>query len=167
MKLTIEKMQKKDIQKVAEINVSGWQIAYADFMDKDFLSNLSIKEKSKKFEENFYINNIIVAKHNDEVVGFCRYGFDGELKDMLNVDGEIKTFYVEPNLTGKGIGTFIFEEVKKIFLKQNKHSFALWCFEKAEKAKNFYTKMGGKIVLKEKRQIGNEKYLDLCFLFVF
>ena len=41
-------MQLKDVMKVAEINVNGWKVAYAPFMDKVFLNSLSITDKVKK-----------------------------------------------------------------------------------------------------------------------
>ena len=53
--------------------------------------------KCKSFEENFYTNKIIVAKHNDEVVGFCRYDFNGELKDRLNQTRAIVSVYDLPD----------------------------------------------------------------------
>lgn len=109
----------------------------------------------------------MVAKIKDNVVGFCRYAFKSELTERFNIDGEIQTFYVEPNLTRNGIGTFIFNNVKEIFLKNNKYICALWCFEDAIQAKNFCVKNGGKIVLKEERLIGSKSYLDLLFVFKF
>lgn len=36
LKLKLEKMQLKDIEKVAEINVNGWKVACAGFVDKEF-----------------------------------------------------------------------------------------------------------------------------------
>lgn len=167
MELKLEKMQLKDIAKVAEINVTGWKIAYASFFDKNFLNSLTIKDKVEKLNKNYGKDNIVVAKIINDVVGFCRYTFKSELTQRLNVDGEIQTFYVQPNLTRNGIGTFIFNNIKKLFLANNKHTCALWCFQEAEQAKLFYTKMGGKVVITEERRIGSKRYTDLLFVFNF
>ena len=85
MELKLEKMQLKDIAKVAEINVTGWKVAYASFMDKNFLNSLTIKDKVEKLNKNF---------GKDRYIAFCGLGkpqkfFDSLKKANYNVIKEI------------------------------------------------------------------------------
>lgn len=165
--LKIRKIKKADIKRVAEINIYGWKFACKNFMDEKFLNSLSGEEKMTKLLKNFSKNKIIVAELDNQIVGFLRYDFESDLQRKTNTDGEIKTMYVDTELLRQNIGTALLNKAKEIFVKSNKHSFALWCFEEAKIAKNFYSKNGGKIAFKENRKIGEQDCLDLCFVFSF
>ncbi|MBQ8748980.1 MAG: GNAT family N-acetyltransferase [Clostridia bacterium] len=167
MELKVRKMQKTDVNILADINIRGWWMSCSSFMDKDFLESLNPYDKACKLLSDFDKSNIIVAESENNVVGYCKYVFNSELTNFLDADGEIEKLYVEPTLSNSGIGTFLFKSIIEIFLSKNKHSLVLWCFEDAKQAKLFYQKMGGKIVYKEMRKIGNREYMDLCFMFSF
>lgn len=165
--IKIREARKNDIMSIAQINVYGWKFACKNFIDETFLNALSVEEKAEKLLKNFSNDKIIVAELNNRVVGFLRYDFESDLQQKTNTDGEVKTMYVDTAFLRQNIGTALLNNAKEIFVKNNKHSFALWCFDKAKIAKSFYLKMGGEIAFKESRKIGEKNYMDLCFVFNF
>ena len=74
--IIIMNIKREDLRHVSEIAVKGWQTAYRGIIDDEYLDNLRIEDKYQKQLKNYDeygMHDFIVAKSNNEVVGFCRY----------------------------------------------------------------------------------------------
>lgn len=162
--LIIRKIEKRDIQKVAEIQVNAWKKVYKGIIDDFYLKNINVKDKIKEREKDYDKNGFIVAEIDGEVVGFCRYIYDDYFNfQVRDADCELLAIYIRDDLKQTGIGTKLFEYMKNEFIDNNKKKMIVWCLKENIGAKIFYKKMGGRSILEKKIQIGYKKYLVECF----
>ena len=94
-KIIIRKAKSEDIEKIANIKVRCWQIAYRNIIADEYLDNMDIEytiEKNKRIFEQY---NIIVAELKNEVIGFCRYDYNNYYEEE-NVDCELIALYIKP-----------------------------------------------------------------------
>ena len=102
-KIIIRKAKSEDIEKIANIKVRCWQIAYRNIIADEYLDNMDIEytiEKNKRIFEQY---NIIVAELKNEVIGFCRYDYNNYYEEE-NVDCELIALYIKPEMKRHGIG---------------------------------------------------------------
>ncbi len=164
--IIIRDIRKQDIPDVVDIQINGWKTAYKGIIDDNYLATMSKEEKIKKRQNDYMLNGFIIAKLNDEIVGFCRYiDNNSHSPEVKGADCELLAIYVKSNLKNNGIGTKLFQYVKNEFITKGKNKMILWCLKDNEASKKFYTKMGGKIICERPIDIGNKSYQEVCFLY--
>ncbi len=164
MNIIIRNIKKEDIPDVVDININGWKEAYKGIVDDKYLENISREDKIKKREKDYKENGFIVAEIDKEVVGFCRY-IDNLNKspEITNADCELIAIYVKPKYIKKGIGKCLFEYVKNEFRQMKKTKMIWWCLTDNKSARIFYEKMGGKVIAKKLKKIGEKSYEEVCY----
>ena len=65
----IRKARFEDIESISTIKVRGWQTAYRNIIDDEYLDNMNIEKTIEKNKRNFDKHKFIVAELNNEVVG--------------------------------------------------------------------------------------------------
>ena len=164
--IVIRNIEEKDIPYVVDIQIEGWKVAYKGIIDDHFLNSINRNERIEKRKENYKETGFIVAELNNEVVGFCRYIDNNNFtQDIADIDCELLSIYVKPTLKYNGIGTKMFQYIVEEFKRKNKTKMILWCLKDNEPSKEFYTKMGGKIVREKEIEIGDKKYFEVGFLY--
>lgn len=163
--ITIENVKFEDLKQVAQINVQSWQETYKNIVDKDYLNNLSIEKRLEKLLNNYKEGPFLVAKKNNEVVGFCRYKEYNDEEISNEIDCELTVLYVKPELKNNGIGTKLINTVKKDLMRKNKKNMIVYCLKENKIGKDFYTKMEGKIIGEKEIEIGNKVYQEVAFKF--
>ncbi len=136
--MNIVKASKKDKQKALKIASS-----LKDWFTTDALKNMSL---------DFEMNNLVVAKEQNKVVGFlCYSSFSGKMLLMwLGVD---------PSWHGKGVGTNLLSWLEDEARRLGLYSIEVETlpdeieYEPYEKTRNFYYKNGFKRVLYKKASI--------------
>lgn len=161
--ITIRDVQMKDLKKVAEISIRGWQKAYSSFVDQDYLDSLSIETRYEKFKQNYQNGPFKVALMNNEVVGFCRY--QETVDGSIDCDCELTVLYVQNSVQRQNVGTSLLEYVKKEFKKLNKKKMLIWCFKENLIGKSFYEKNGGKLLYEKKKVIADKSYDEVGYIF--
>lgn len=160
----ITNIEEKDIPSIVDIKISGWKTAYKEIIDENVLNTLDRNKMIEKRKKDYKENGFIVAKLDNQVVGFCRYIDSNKFsQDILDIDCELLTLYVKPNLKYNGIGTKLFQFVINDLKSKNKTKMILWCFKDNEPSKKFYTKMGGEIIKERTIEIGEKEYLEVGF----
>ena len=160
--IIIRNMEKEDIPKVVDIQISGWQTAYKGIVDDEYLNSLNKDARIKKIEKSYLKYGFIVAEYQGEIVGFANYIDNNDFTAEIQIaDCELSAIYVEPDLKNNGIGTKLFEYVKKDL--KNKRKMVLWCLKDNIPSKAFYEKMGGDIIGERVIKIGNGDYTEVCF----
>lgn len=77
----------------------GWQEAYKDILDKEYLASLNVTQKEKNILSNYKENGFIVAEMDNQVVGFARYIDNNSMsKEIFDADCELLALYVEPKI---------------------------------------------------------------------
>ena len=106
MNISIRDAKLKDVDRIIDINMRGWQTAYRGIIDDDFLDNMNINEEIEKRKNNIKNGaDIIVAELDNEIVGFCLYrDYIKNQEENLVADCEISSLYVKSELKRNGIG---------------------------------------------------------------
>lgn len=163
--IIIEKVKKEDLKDCASISINAWKETYKNIVDKEYLANLSIEKRLEKFESNYNTIPFLVAKINNEVVGFCRYSTNTKIEKFPDIDCELTVLYVKPELKGQGIGTTLFNYVKDELKKENKKSMLISCLKGNVIGESFYKKMNGKVIGEATIEIDGISYQELAFKF--
>lgn len=163
MNIVVEPVTINDLEECATISVKAWQETYKDIVDKEYLDSLSIETRLEKFKSNYQLSPFLVAKINNEVVGFCRY--TNREEKFSGTDCELTVLYVKPNLKNQGIGTVLFNYVKNELKKEQKENMLVCCLKGNKIGESFYNKMHGKIIGESEIEIDKKKYKELAFSF--
>ena len=152
--MKIEKAQTEDAKSIVEINIKEWKNTYKGIFPDKFLENLSEKEEESGEKCKNKINEYIVGKINNQIVGFLRFGKNK--KGYNDNYAEIYALYIDKEYQRKGIGTalinFAFENLKP------NYKYVLISTLVQNDANLFYKKIGGKLIDKVNFSLGNNEY---------
>jgi ribosomal protein S18 acetylase RimI-like enzyme len=131
-----------DAAGIAAIHVRGWQAAYADALPADFLSSISVLERTRRWEERLSSGTVVLIAENDdgEMVGWLSLG-DSRDSDADYSVGEVYAIYVDPKHWGEGIGSGLMTEGHSI-LAAGHVRITLWVIESNARARAFYERRG-------------------------
>ena len=107
---------------------------------------------------------MLAAKNRDgEIVGFCAGGMNRKTsKRTAGYEGEIKAIYILKPHQKKGIGTEFLTLFKEIFRQNGIFSYIIWVL-RDNPSKEFYKKIGGKLITTKTYVIGGAKLKGLCY----
>lgn len=162
--MEIRKARREDLVEVAKIKINSWKDTYKEFVSNDYLNDMDYKKTAEKWNNNFNNENFIVATEEEKIVGFCRYGNRiDELNRFEEYDGEIYAIYIKKGYKRKGIGKEFVKHAINDLKKQNKKKVIIWCLEQNNEAREFYTKIGGKLLGEKKAKIGDNIYKEVSY----
>ena len=136
MDVIIKKMETAaEIRGKAFVHWRCWHEVYAGIVNQEYLDKMTLEN----FEEKafLWLDNILVAKESDRVIGFVGYGEHGRESPAI---GEIFALYLLPERCGKGIGLRMMETALE-HLKEYPE-ICLWVFKENKRAIRFYHKCG-------------------------
>jgi 3-deoxy-manno-octulosonate cytidylyltransferase (CMP-KDO synthetase) len=147
----------EDLQCVAEVHVESWQRSFAGIVPQDFLANMSVEERLKRYRERgceeFY--EMLVALDRDKgIIGFADFG---KPKLPGNFDAQIFSFYFLQEFQRKGLGERMF---RRSVGRLRAHGAASLCLDSLEVSpyREFYEKMGGTIVGRDIHRLGQKEF---------
>ena len=136
MSIINKKMETDDeIRGKGYVHYKSWQQAYPGLVDQSYLDKMS----EQKCEEIAYrwLDNILVAKDGERVVGFVGYG-KCRNEDLCDA-GEVFAIYVLAEYYGKGVGRALMDAALDL-LPQDR--VAVWVLQGNKRAIRFYEKCG-------------------------
>lgn len=159
--ISIVKAQKEDALQIAIVNVYTWKTQYQGIIPNEVIDfrieNIERSENkisSRIVEDGQYF----VAKKDNTVIGFCRYG-----KSDFGDYGEIHALYVLKGFSKKGIGRLLFEAAKEELNKMGFKSFRINCL-RDNPTLDFYLHIGGKVTGEfENEIVGHTIKEDILF----
>ena len=137
MSIIIKKMETDDeIRGKGYVHYKSWQQAYPGLVDQSYLDKMS----EQKCEEIAYrwLDNILVAKDGERVVGFVGYG-KCRNEDLCDA-GEVFAIYVLAEYYGKGVGKALMDAALELL--RDYKQVAVWVLKGNERAIRFYEKCG-------------------------
>ena len=159
MDIIIRNARIEDIEAIADIKIDGWRTAYKGIIDDEFLDGMDRDTEINKRKNNIGNTGLIVAESNGEVVGFSLYrDFNKNPENYPNTDCEISSLYVKTSLKRKGLGRKMMKYVIEELQNKGKNKMILGCLKDNYPSRNFYEKMGGKILDYTKTSFGNKEY---------
>lgn len=164
--IVIRNVKFEDLRSVSEIIVESWKTAYRGIVADEYLDSLTVDQNYEKIIKDYTENEFIVAERDNEVVGFCRYGFENAYVETFpDVDCELHALYVKPNCKEVGIGTKIINYVINEFKVKGYKKMILWCFKDNYPARMFYEKMGGIYGNESTITRGGKDYKEVCYIY--
>jgi GNAT superfamily N-acetyltransferase len=139
-------MAAADVPAVSAIRVTGWQAAYAGIVPQPFLDDMTveadIQQRRRHFERSKAgTTNLVAVDAHGQVVGWACLGLfrgDGTSTAM----GELYALYVQPSLTGSGIGRALLEAVHTHARADGFSGMLLWVLTANTRARRFYERAG-------------------------
>lgn len=145
-----------DIQLIRELTFRIWPETYASILSQeqiDFMLEIMYSEKSltkQMKEEGCYF---IIVYDNKEPVGFASFSETAPQKWKLH------KIYILTNQQGKGTGRFVIDYILHEIKKQGAESLQLQV-NRYNKAKDFYEKLGFRIIETADFDIGNGFFMN-------
>lgn len=137
MSIVIKPMETdSEIKGKAYVHWQSWQEAYPGIVAQSYLDKLTL-EKCESIAYK-WLDNILVAKDDDQVVGFV--GFGKYRNDELPNAGEVFSLYVLSTYYGRGIGYRLMQEALKRLTNYPK--VAVWVLKDNQRAIHFYERCG-------------------------
>jgi len=142
--LTIRKARPSDAESVARIYVESWRDTYPLVLPARLLSGMTVEGQSARWRNAIAIaarEAVYVAEDKDRIVGMTSMG---RARDSgLGYDAEIYTLYVDPMLTGRGIGRALLGGAFAALAERGHTRCVIWAHA-GNPARFFYEAMGGK-----------------------
>lgn len=143
--VTVRKAQKEDASRIAKIHVETWQCAYRGQLPDALLDNLSVEQRTKRWEETLSKPQpglvTFVAEIGGVIVGFCSVGSCRD-DDMDGDTGELRSIYVAPESMSKGAGSRLHAQGLERLREQGYKKAILWVLTSNEKARQWYERRG-------------------------
>lgn len=138
-----------DVEAMAYVHATSWKETYTGLLDDQILNKFNIKNRKKMWttflQKNIDSQDAYVAISSDRVVGIASWH-----EKETNV--ELLTLYVLLEFQSQGIGLDLFKHVENDAKAKGK-KLITWVLEN-NKAKNFYKKMGMRLVKNEEKNLG-------------
>ncbi|MBN2857717.1 MAG: GNAT family N-acetyltransferase [Candidatus Delongbacteria bacterium] len=157
-----------DIHKIARVHVDCWRTTYKDIVPDEKLQSMSYEKSAERWKVFFTgtedkISTILLLDRNEEFVGFCAGGRIRKMSERTaGYDGEIKAIYILKEHQRMGLGKKLISSFEEIFQKNGIFSYIIWVL-KDNSSKEFYKKLGGKLLTTKTYEIGGKKLKGLCF----
>jgi GNAT superfamily N-acetyltransferase len=160
--------ERNDASEIAKIHVVTWQHAYRGLVPDALLNNLSITEKTKRWNEilerEYPESDTLVAKLDNDLVGFCSVGPSRDT-DVEAMTGELWAIYVHPDFMNKGVGTALHDKGLSNLRDLGFTTAILWVLTANEHARKWYEEKGWraegltKVVDREGFQLHETRYI--------
>ncbi|MFO7809894.1 MAG: GNAT family N-acetyltransferase [Candidatus Delongbacteria bacterium] len=167
----IRRAEAGDLPDIARVYADCWKTTYKGIIPDRKLDWMSYEKSAEKWKNYFSAdrtevsNTIFLLRHKKETVGFCAGGKVRKFsKRTAGYEGEIKAVYILPDHQRMGFGTKFIKNFEEMFRKNKIFSYIIWVL-KDNSSKEFYKKLGGKLLATKNYEIGNKKLKGLCFGF--
>jgi GNAT superfamily N-acetyltransferase len=145
IRATIRRATLVDASAIAKVHVDAWRAAYEGLLPSDYLADLSVSERRRRWTEALQNPNsratVVVAELRGRTAGFASAGPSRD-DDAPGSVGEVYAIYVHPEHWRRGIGSLL-EQAALAFLADAGFADAtLWALTGNMQALRFYTDRG-------------------------
>jgi GNAT superfamily N-acetyltransferase len=145
--LTIRKARPSDAEAVARIYVRAWRDTYPLILPSRILLGMSIEGQTGRWRNAIAIaaREAVYVAENEKgtILGMSSMG---RARDSgLGYDAEIYTLYVDPLMTGRGVGRVLLGGAFDALAERGHTRCVIWAHAK-NPARFFYEAMGGKLI---------------------
>ncbi len=146
MNYKIRLANKNDINNLAILKQKVWDETYRGIYDDDIIDNFDYEKEKKVFQSILENENILlyVVESNDTLVGFMDVG--EPVRKFKDYKQEIGLLYLTKDFQKMGIGRKLFNLGYDKIKSNGYDSFFISCNKYNTNARQFYEKMGGKLI---------------------
>ena len=147
MTITVRKARPSDAEAVARIYVHAWRDTYPLILPSKLLLGMTVEGQSARWRNAIAVaarEAVYVADSvKRAILGMTSLGRARD--SALGYDAEIYTLYVDPVLTGRGIGRALLAGAFNALAERGHTRCVIWAHAK-NPARFFYEAMGGKLI---------------------
>ncbi|MEV6318850.1 GNAT family N-acetyltransferase [Streptomyces sp. NPDC051776] len=139
-------MTEADVPAVSAIRVTGWKAAYVGMVPQSFLDGMTVEADIQQRRQHFKrskggVTNLVAVDTHGRVAGWACLGPFRGTGTSPNT-GELCALYVQPSLTGAGIGRTLLETVQALAHAYGFDLVLLWVLTDNTRAHRFYERAG-------------------------
>jgi ribosomal protein S18 acetylase RimI-like enzyme len=129
-----------DAPAIAAIHVRAWQVAYEGIFPADFLTRLSVQQRTEFWQRELSVNRslVLVAEREGSVAGWVSGGVSRD-PDAQGAS-EVYAVYVAPELWRHGVGRHLMSAIEERLLASAE--VTLWVLDQNRRAIDFYRTIG-------------------------
>ncbi len=137
MNITVKPMETEaEIDGKGYVHYKSWHETYTGLVDGDYMRSIT-EEKCRNIAHR-WLDNLLVAKDGERVVGFAGYGAYRD--DTLPGCGEVFSIYVLAEYHGMRVGYGLMKAACEML--KDYQRVAVWVLKGNERAIRFYEKFG-------------------------
>ena len=137
--------REEDAERVAEVHVRSWQVAYEHVFGEDRLASLSVAQRVsvvRSWLAHPERGALLVAEVGGAVAGFCSAGAANELGPDV---GEVYAIYADPGHWDLGVGRALMVRTLEVLRERGYAEAVLWVLDDNPRARRFYEAGGWRL----------------------
>src|SRR5919204_688291 len=153
--ITIRNAREGDAEGIAEVHDAAWREAYRGLIPGRELERMIARRGPLWWLSAITRGSRLLVLDFDETVrGYASYGRNRV--PSLRYGGEIFELYIAPEFQGIGFGTRLFHAARKDLAAHGYPTVLVWALAENERAVQFYSRLGGRIVREAIERFGSE-----------
>lgn len=140
---------KNDIKELAILKQKVWDETYRGIYPDFNIDNFDYEKAEKRFLKIINNSNMVlyVVLINNVIVGYMSCG--NPVRKYANYEQELSLLYLVKEYQKKGIGSKLFNLAYDKIKESGYHNFLVSCNKYNNGAREFYEKMGGKLIFED------------------
>jgi GNAT superfamily N-acetyltransferase len=160
----VRKARPADAEAIARIYVASWRDTYPLVLPARALSAMTIEGQSARWRNAIALavrESVLVAE--DEKGRILGMSSMGRARDTgVGYDAEVYTLYVDPLMTGRGIGRLLLAGAFAVLTERGHTRCVIWAHA-GNPARFFYEAMGGKAIAERTTSMMGVKVPEIAF----
>ncbi len=163
--ITVRPASVKDASGIARVHVLSWQSAYAGIVDATFLANLSIEQRTQRWQtwlsdvEEQFVS--VAETEGGEIVGFAAGTYNREPLDAAYA-GELWAIYILPQGQHQGVGRRLVQGVVQALRAKGMDTLIIWALAE-NPGRGFYEAIGGEYIRTKDCTIGEQTLPEVAY----
>jgi GNAT superfamily N-acetyltransferase len=135
-----------DADELARVHLASWRWVYRNLLPASYLSSLRKRELAARWWRRLSAGEIDEAirilEIDGRVGGFVTFGAQQDDPTWLGYSGEVFMLYLEPQLTGIGLGRLLLRRAFDELSRCRCHWVVVWVLARNQLARGFYEAEG-------------------------
>jgi ribosomal protein S18 acetylase RimI-like enzyme len=162
--ISIRNARPADAEAIAEVHDAAWRDAYRGIIPGRELERMIARRGPRWWQAAISRGSrLVVLDFGGRIAGYASYGRNRV--PAMPYSGEIFELYLAPEFQGLGMGRRLFEAARRDLNEHGYVSTLVWALADNERALEFYTRLGGKIIRRAEERFGDETRGRVAFGF--
>jgi ribosomal protein S18 acetylase RimI-like enzyme len=162
--ISIRNARPADAEAIAEVHDAAWRDAYRGIIPGRELERMIARRGPRWWQAAISRGSrLVVLDFGGRIAGYASYGRNRV--PAMPYSGEIFELYLAPEFQGLGMGRRLFEAARRALTDHGYVSTLVWALADNQRALDFYTRLGGKIIRRAEERFGDETRGRVAFGF--
>jgi len=162
--ISIRNARPADAEAIAEVHDAAWRDAYRGIIPGRELERMIARRGPRWWQAAISRGSrLVVLDFGGRIAGYASYGRNRV--PAMPYSGEIFELYLAPEFQGLGMGRRLFEAARRDLNDHGYVSTLVWALADNQRALDFYTRLGGKIIRRAEERFGDETRGRVAFGF--